>query len=554
MDIVRYLDKPTAIVGTTGAGKTFTAKGAVERLLAASRRVIIIDPTGAWWGLRSGVGGSQSGGFPVHIFGGSHADIDIEPNAEAGKALALALAERDVQAIIDTSEMSGGEKNRFLTPFLETLYAKNKAALHLIVDEADEIAAQRLADGEQRLFGAFDKIVRRGRIKGFRPLMITQRPAVLHKNVLSQIGTLIALKLTSPQDRKAIEDWVKGNADADQAKAVMTSLPTLKRGEGWVWSPADDVLERVHFPTIGTFDSSRTPADGETVTAPALTAVDVAALRKAMAIASPPSGGTSGGRVDWAEKEAAAEKRGYERGFLDGIAKGEIDLLARTKRVLISVLDNEILAGSPSGKATGFGPVTAGSNPAPAAIHPETFDAIKRSMQDAKAVVVDTLSLNVETTLGAEHKPLAVLVASYPAGYTEAQWASLAGFKRTGGTWSTYKSRLRSKGMIEQRGRLWFASEDASAHLGYAVPPEPGNPRDRLALWKSKVPGVGPMLDCLYANFPTLLSKAAIANAIGMAASGGTFSTYLSRLRSNELIEEPVRGSYRLSPVIMELK
>lgn len=50
------------------------------------------------------------------------------------------------------------------------------------------------------------------------------------------------------------------------------------------------------------------------------------------------------------------------------------------------------------------------------------------------------------------------------------------------------------------------------------------------------------------------MSKAAIADTIGMTASGGTFSTYLSRLRSNGLIEEPVRGSYRLSSVIMEIK
>lgn len=69
MDIARFLDKPAAIVGTTGAGKTFAAKGAVEQLLELGRRVIIIDPTGAWYGLRAGANGEASGGFPVLIFG-----------------------------------------------------------------------------------------------------------------------------------------------------------------------------------------------------------------------------------------------------------------------------------------------------------------------------------------------------------------------------------------------------------------------------------------------------------------------------------------------------
>lgn len=79
--ISTYLDRPTAIVGTTGAGKTFAAKGAVEELLAAGRRVVIIDPTGAWYGLRSGVNGDADGGFPILIFGGDHADIQIAPEA-----------------------------------------------------------------------------------------------------------------------------------------------------------------------------------------------------------------------------------------------------------------------------------------------------------------------------------------------------------------------------------------------------------------------------------------------------------------------------------------
>lgn len=317
-DISAHLSRPAAIVGTTGAGKTFAAKGAVEALLEQKRRVLIIDPTGVWYGLRSGAKG-VGGGFPVLIFGGDNADIDITP--DSGSHLARTLAVRDVQAIIDVSDMTGNEKKRFLTDFLETLYAVNRAALHLVVDEADEIAPQNPMPEERRLSGAFDKIVRRGRVKGFRPLMITQRPAVLHKNVLSQIGTLIALKLTSPQDRKAIDDWVKGNADADQAKAVMRSLPTLKQGEGWVWSPEDHLLERVQFPAIKTFDSSRTPGAGEQIVAPALGDVDVAELRAAIAALSDTAEPAKNKRGDAADI-AAAEKRGFDRGHREGYAEG----------------------------------------------------------------------------------------------------------------------------------------------------------------------------------------------------------------------------------------
>lgn len=544
MDIAPFLDKPTAIVGTTGAGKTFAAKGAVERLLELGRRVIILDPTGAWYGLRAGADGSSEGGFPVLIFGGDHADIPIDPTGEAGKALALALAERDVQAIIDTSEMTGGEKNRFLTPFLEHLYARNKVALHLIVDEADEVAAQRLADGEQRLFGAFDKIVRRGRIKGFRPLMISQRPAVIHKNVLSQIGTLIALKLTSPQDRKAIDDWVKGNADADQAKAVMKSLPTLPRGQGWVWSPADDVLELVKFPAIRTFDSSRTPGDGETVVAPALTSVDVDALR-ALLRTTPEVGARQTIAASPSEADIeSAQRCGFDAGHTTGHAAGVALGLKLARDAIADLVEEHVInAGKPSeARQRVPSPSFAGSNPAPASTSP---------VKPLKREVDSTTKTEASIDLGAERKPLALLAAAYPAGYTEAQWASLAGFKRTGGTWSTYKSRLRSKAAVEQRGNLWFATQAGIDAIGGDIFDMPRTPEERLAMWKAKVAGVGPMLDFLFSYYPAPASREFIASNLSMAAGGGTFGTYLSRLRSNGLLEEPAKGMYRISPVIM---
>lgn len=42
-----------AALAKTGAGKTYTAKGAVERLLDQNARVCVVDPLGVWWGLRS---------------------------------------------------------------------------------------------------------------------------------------------------------------------------------------------------------------------------------------------------------------------------------------------------------------------------------------------------------------------------------------------------------------------------------------------------------------------------------------------------------------------
>jgi DNA helicase HerA-like ATPase len=60
-----------AVLGKTGSGKTFAIKGIVEGLLADKRRVCIIDPTSAWWGLRSSKDGKGKG-FPILVLGGDH--------------------------------------------------------------------------------------------------------------------------------------------------------------------------------------------------------------------------------------------------------------------------------------------------------------------------------------------------------------------------------------------------------------------------------------------------------------------------------------------------
>ena len=55
------LDADIAILGKKGRGKTFTAKGIVERLLQMQRRVLVLDPLSVWWGLKSGADGKSPG-------------------------------------------------------------------------------------------------------------------------------------------------------------------------------------------------------------------------------------------------------------------------------------------------------------------------------------------------------------------------------------------------------------------------------------------------------------------------------------------------------------
>ncbi len=120
----------------------------------------------------------------------------------------------------------------------------------------------------QACAAGLDRVVRRGRVRGFVPWLVTHCPAVLHKDVLSQADILVSMKPTASQDREAVGRWIQGQADRVNDRRILAELPRLGRGEGYLWAPSDGVLARVAFPRIQTFDSSRTPQRDERVAAP----------------------------------------------------------------------------------------------------------------------------------------------------------------------------------------------------------------------------------------------------------------------------------------------
>ncbi|MFT3987233.1 ATP-binding protein [Aestuariivirga sp.] len=280
------LDDRLAILGTAGSGKTYAAGTAVEAILGRGDRVIVIDPLGVWWGLRLYEDGRAPAKIAPVIFGGAHGDLPITEHA--GQVVGEAVAGISESCILDLSGIGtkAGER-RFMLAFLTALYRTTKGEpVHIIFDEADMWAPQRLLDKEgeaAKLQGMMETIVRRGRVKGFIPWLITQRPAVLSKDVLSQADGLVAFKLTSSQDRDAIGDWVQGQADKDEWKRMWASLPTLQRGNAIVWIPGRGVLASAQFPPKITFDSSRTPKRGEKVKAALLVPLDVGKLRDRLA-------------------------------------------------------------------------------------------------------------------------------------------------------------------------------------------------------------------------------------------------------------------------------
>lgn len=263
-------------------GKTYTASVMAEEMIKANLPFVVLDPTGAWWGLRASADGKKAG-YPVVIIGGDHADIPLEP--AAGAVIADLVVEHPGWYVVDMSAMnSNAEQDWFAMEFGERLYRvknKHRFPMMLYVDEADAFIPQQPMPDQRRLLGAYDTIVRRGGIRGIGVTLISQRPAVVNKNVLSQVECLIVLQVVGSQDRDAIEKWVGAHGAKKQCDALMSSLASLGLGEAWFWSPAWlDVFKRVQVRKRETFNSSKTPEVGEHPVKPKVLAkVDLDQLR-----------------------------------------------------------------------------------------------------------------------------------------------------------------------------------------------------------------------------------------------------------------------------------
>lgn len=86
------------------------------------------------------------------------------------------------------------------------------------------------------------RIAKEGRKYGVGLCVVTQRPVEIETTVISQCGTMIALRLTNSADRSKVE-----GAMPDDLGALSGMLPALRTGEGLVIGEAMPIPSRIQF-------------------------------------------------------------------------------------------------------------------------------------------------------------------------------------------------------------------------------------------------------------------------------------------------------------------
>lgn len=546
------------ILGKRGSGKTSVARRLVEEMVRVGAQVVVLDPLGAWWGLRSGATASKTG-LPFVIIGGDHADLPLE--ASAGKVMADVVADTHGLVVLDVSHFTESDRVRFVADFATHLYRRNRKPLHVVLEEADAFIPQSPSKGQTSMLEAVDVLVRRGRQRGIGITMVSQRSQAIAKSVLSQADTMVMMRTTGPHDRKPIEAWITAQGIDEVRTEIRDSLPNLDTGEGWVWSPELGIVTRGKFTRGSTFDSGATPKVGETLLEPGKVAtVDLDALRDAMAATLDRAAATDPAhlqaRIADLEHQLAAARADQPGPVEPDVVEVQVPFVPAEVRALVAEVEKaagealDELDAARAGIAELVDAATAAAGtlhhaaqepPRPSAParapKPRPAPSSGSSSPGAAAPARNSGSGEAPKLKAGARRMLDALADHHPLQLSRANVATLANLKRTGGTFTAYWSSLVTAGLIEETNGLTHLTPAGIAATD-AEHRTPASPDQVLNMWLQaiKKAGARTMLEYLVEAHPRHVPRSELAAYADLTESGGTFASYLSLLHSNDLI------------------
>ncbi len=369
------------------------------------------------------------------------------------------------------------------------------------------------------------------------------------------------MRLTSPQDRAAIAEWIKYHADSAEAQKMLESLGSLPIGTAWFWSPGWlNLFQRVAIRKRETFDSSSTPEVGaDAVKAGTMAAVDIEWLRKQLAStiekveADNPK--VLRARIATLERELRSKQTEIQKLINEErvtrveqvavISQAQVTELVTAanslihemgKHAAIAVadtkgdLDHAINATEP-GRSTSAGPI----RPKQQKISPPATSSPspKQNGFHADALILDENAGDMKLSRAA--RAILAVLAQHPDGRTKAQVSILSGYSMKSSSFANALGELRSAGLAT-RGEPIRITETGQALAGDVEPLPSGE--ELLNYWRGKLGRAErSIFDTVLEVYPQPMNYATLSERSGYSQTSSSFANALGKLRSLQLIE-----------------
>ncbi|MFB6169343.1 MAG: LAGLIDADG family homing endonuclease [Haloferacaceae archaeon] len=221
-----------------------SASVVAERLLDDGFPLLVVDVEGEYYGLKEEY-------ELLHAGADEECDIQVRPE-HAGKLASLAL-EQNVPIILDVSGYLDEEvADELVFETARQLFVKEKKLKQpflLLVEEVHEYIPE--GGGTTEAGRMLVKIGKRGRKHGLGLLGISQRPANVKKDYITQCDWLCWHRLTWDNDTQVVRRII----DREHAEAV----EDLDDGEAFLMTDWSESIRRVQFHRKRTFDAGATP-------------------------------------------------------------------------------------------------------------------------------------------------------------------------------------------------------------------------------------------------------------------------------------------------------
>jgi len=563
-DLAVLMESRLLIQAQSGGGKSRTLRRLLEQTHGKVQQ-IVIDPEGEFSTLREK--------FDYVLAAGSGGDALAHPRTAA--MLAERLLELQVSAVVDLYELKPRLRIEFVKLFFEALIEAPKRLRHpclVAIDEAQMFAPE---GGQAESAAAVADMAVRGRKRGLCLIAAVARLSEFDKATAAPLlNKLIGLTSLDLDMKRAAQDL-------GFDKAGMLGLRNLEGMQFWGFGPA-----LVRAPTLVTIGDHVTthlrPGARLTAVVPPPTAKIKALLPQ---LADLPAEAEQKQRTEAELKKDLAAARAtitrleraaparvetktetkIEQVKVAVVKDGQLQRLERLAAQLTETLNpsdwlktvvlpqlaplvREFAAAVAAVKQPA--PVPAAAKPAARAELPRRHVELTRTggWDPARPRDPDpTLDGGTSLKAGAR-RMLEQLAIWHPRGLARSELGVLAGVQSSGGTFSDYLSALRKNGFIEERGPIISVTDSGLAAAGDVR--HPHSTEEILAIYQSKLKaGARRMLDILVARYPDGINRRELGAESGVDASGGTFSDYLSSLRSAGLLDES-QGDLRAAAIL----
>ncbi len=245
LPVIEVLTGRGAIFGKSGSGKSNTASVVVEELLEKGFPVMIVDIEGEYATLSDRYN-------VVHVGDGDgydHQLFEVDP----GEIVDFCL-DQHRPVIVDVSEVLELERaERVITDTLQLLFSREKhenKPFLVIVEEIHEFLPQQ--GGLDDLGDMLIRIAKRGRKRGLGLLGMSQRPASVDKNFITQCDWLVFHRLTWENDTRVVKT-ILGTEYAEDVKELAT-------GAAYLMADWEESVRTVRFRAKKTADAGDTPS------------------------------------------------------------------------------------------------------------------------------------------------------------------------------------------------------------------------------------------------------------------------------------------------------